>query len=1551
MRRPISLLLGLLLAAAATAQQPKNQKKGFNANDVYQMNDIDTINAFNGNLILTIPIGNDYPVGGGLSYRLSLVSNGNVWEAEEMCRKPEGGPCETICPHLSACTELDLVQPTIMHPHRRANAGMGWQLTLGRLYSPNDPMMREDGRWTYESPDGADHPFPTEGEDTLSTTTDGSYLRMVVVNDTATPPDLMKQRRIIEFPNGEQRIFGPDDTDRRYWSLREIRNRFSGNFVTITYETVNPMAEHPGMKWVISDSHERTHEVEFEAMLHDSEYRLFVSQVRLANFAGRAAAEYNFTYADKTVNRGPAHTDDQATLGNTAQTTTVKVLAAVTLPDQRQFLFDYNPGSVLNYTGGLPTYMVLPTGGKITWEWLTYKKPAQSAASGEQYLAESTGVNRRRVFGPPDPVTGARPEIGVWKYDPGISCEPQLQFAENQCSLYTYFVNTFTDPAGTRTENYFSVAQTVGGLTTVPWSDLEYGQPIAKHLPDDSRTRWLSTRTYSSSGTLLRSTYLRMAHTGGMNFRPESSRVVYEDDILSGKPVYMDSDSSDWDGFGHYRQIRTSGTVPGTLSRVSRTEYVAPSTSWITGMFDAKSTEQGGNVLKSTYCWDGATGALTRQRVFAEIGSGGATPTMSARDLVTNYYYNADGNVIDETYRGGDQYPVGLESCQSVSTGTVTYRLFSTYSHGTLATNEYLDPNELDAFSFLNVDQTIDENTGRVRFSRDPSGIETEFDYDAMGRLTLVKPQGRAKTIYTYPAAAAPLQITAIQYPNAGGAPLTSKKYDLDVLGRVVREWTAIPGNLESRQEFVLDALGRMTSQTEPGTASSLPLTTFTYDALGRLTSTTVPDNSVFSISYVGDRLRTRTQKVATPLSLNATVSVAEQYDGYGQLIEVAEASGPTTSGSPNGSSVTTSYRYSPAGKLQSVRMKSGTAAQERTFDYDGRGLLRWESQPESGMASYTYDARGHVLDVDHGAAATEFDLRYAYDGKERLKRIDARNPFRTPQNNQPVFRPLKRFYYADDTVTKDVNNVEIPAGPLGTLYSATRYNWGSVMNPLTARDAHYAIMDVYKYDSLNRKTGKWISIDQVSGTLDIDGFPTSFGSAQNQIFTGVTLNELDLPTSTKYPMCLDCGAPSALDRSSMTRTYDRGRLTGITSFASSISYWPNGMRNTLVHANSIADVQVVGDMGRPSSISFGTYDRCVAPTLATQPASVTSSGGFVDLSVGALGTGPLRYDWIDTSTFANVGTSSTLHINPSTTTSYYVVVSNPCGTVQSQVAVVGVNTCPAPSTGTIRPVAQPDGAWVLTPDPTAGASATYQWSCLSGACPSPNNPINGVKTLRIAAVSITTTYRLTITDSCSTATGDVTITVDPVIGSSGLQASLVSSGGGQMQIKVQWPAVAGASGGYILERRAGTTWDEVTATSSTIVYDTVPSGLVYAYRVRLGKNYSNSDIVTNLTFTGASSGTAITPVPLNSTLDAVNAARAAAGWPAVTWQNILAATDPLPSPGALISARHVIACRARMTEVLQALGVPIASFTDADLTGVASQAVHVNEIQQRVHQ
>ena len=184
----------------------------------------------------------------------------------------------------------------------------------------------------------------------------------------------------------------------------------------------------------------------------------------------------------------------------------------------------------------------------------------------------------------------------------------------------------------------------------------------------------------------------------------------------------------------------------------------------------------------------------------------------------------------------------------------------------------------------------------------------------------------------------------------------------------------------------------------------------------------------------------------------------------------------------------------------------------------------------------------------------------------------------------------------------------------------------------------------------------------------------------------------------------------------------------------------------------------------------------CNAPAISTQPASQSISlGTQATLTVGATGTGPLTYQWY----VGNAGTTATptgtnspnFNPSPTSTTSYWVRVSNSCNGVQksdSNTAVVTV-TCNAPSAP--APIASPTSiaagqSSTLSESPTGSGPFTYQW--YSGNSGQTGNPIGGATSNNSISVSpsATTSYWVRVTGQCAPPADSpaTTVTVNPCV-------------------------------------------------------------------------------------------------------------------------------------------------------------------------------------------
>jgi hypothetical protein len=231
--RRLAVLLTFACAVEIAAAN-HGLERGFNPDKLYDFGNIDAINTFNGNLTLRIPLSGTYPVNGSVGYSFGLSYNSKVWDYEQITGK------------------------TRAVPTRRANAGLGWLLSLGRLIAPTDPT-NETNAWIYESPDGAIHEFNTtlNGATTsfaapvtaVRYTNDGSYIRMLQKNDGTMD---------LEFPDGAVHTFTTSSG-----KLSRVRDRFN-NSVSVAYSssmTGTPCPSTDNYVWTFTDSKDGAREL------------------------------------------------------------------------------------------------------------------------------------------------------------------------------------------------------------------------------------------------------------------------------------------------------------------------------------------------------------------------------------------------------------------------------------------------------------------------------------------------------------------------------------------------------------------------------------------------------------------------------------------------------------------------------------------------------------------------------------------------------------------------------------------------------------------------------------------------------------------------------------------------------------------------------------------------------------------------------------------------------------------------------------------------------------------------------------------------------------------------------------------------------------------------------------------------------------------------------------------------------------------------------------------------------------------------------------------
>jgi hypothetical protein len=831
MRRMLLLAL-TLVPVASWAQTHPNMARGFDPEKLYQFNGLDNINVMTGNLVITVPIGQTYPVGSHLSYGLKLVYNGNPWNY-----RLYGSTTEAV-------------------PNRFTNVGLGWQLTMGELVGPNDPLaaqIQDGGNWVYAGPDGSERAFyrvlhPEEFQPTheyeasnspavggvAGYTRDSSYLRLIRLAPIYTGTFRVGQGQFedryrasyrIEFPDGTTHTFTSrdqigvdqnappvfDETPLTY-RLTRMEDRF-GNWVNVAY------ADGSSPSWTITDSVGRSHTVTLEPRTfydyqNSPQSRETVTQVNLEGFNhGRAIYTFNVDTTYTTISKQCADNNYQSN-----RTTRTLFLRSVGLPDGSSYVMDsyegVEPGSptpCIDYAGHLLRW-TLPTGGHIAYEIGQRLFPGTKDDGGGALGWVGPPFQRPAAVTSRTVIDDLAPASSRTTYKAHLM-NPISYGADGNVHPTTYSVNQdmvvlVTDALAKTTASYF----------WLPQEDPDYGLPLCSmsgtgdgayklstEIYDGQCSAWNAQNRTCSNGvatlTPLRSSYVQ--YTRDTFYTPDSTKQVDQNRrIFASKSRLFDDPGcvgcatesvwSDFDGLGHYRTETTSSSFPGTPVRTVTTHYnansaagsyqpnagsspgdymIAPTSPWLLGLYDETRTTQGSETALERFCFDRNKGLLQRKRTLSGSGSGcvnGECPN----DLVAVFEdANGDGNVDSESDYGGDTQPIGTNLACDADLGEAKYKILGGWSAGVLATQQYKDA------PFQSLHLTIDPSTGLPSESYDTAGMKTTYSYDTSGRMTQERPPYEAWTEYGYHTTAHPASVSVLRHSLDAGSPVLSERW------------------------------------------------------------------------------------------------------------------------------------------------------------------------------------------------------------------------------------------------------------------------------------------------------------------------------------------------------------------------------------------------------------------------------------------------------------------------------------------------------------------------------------------------------------------------------------------------------------------------------------------------------------------------------------------------------------------------------------------------------------------------------------------------------
>jgi RHS repeat-associated protein len=1132
--RPIPISLAVILSLAipampASAEQHPNLERGFQPEKAYQIGDVDHVNLLTGNLVVTIPVGPRYRVGGALEYGFTLVNNSKAWD------------WEMIGPKATAQAK----------PSYDSNTGFGWQLHLGRVIPPLTPPRNDEDRWLYLAPDGSEHFFDRtleiqEGDFPCGQsfagpcyTRDGSYLRLKRFGNAVE----------VEFGNGVRHRFEPWGERDELWLVR-MEDSF-GNWMAVNY-AANP--------WTVSDSTGRSHKISFTEY-HDGMNSAPVSTVtklELAKFGGGYGDPYKLHYLESQEVERPALHDSE---NNGPASIYVPLLVSLELPDGSAwrmpadfYVLERGDGSGAS-TGSLKR-LRLPTGGMIAWTYANYTFATDFAPDpGDHirrtpFLRHSPGVTQRQVLRANGSVAG------TWTYDSHLTM-PQASSQHKPTEIST----TVVDPLGHTTVSYFSVWEGAGvpdpegdGELAEPW---HYGLPFSLRRPDGAG-RYLSREVVPAAGSEGdRQDWVRYENDA------INQRVVASKTLWDGR--WRSEDYGDYDGLGHYRWVEIKNDFPNDCPK-SRREYTrfndtagtwpnantpATGAAWLLGEFTYQWEEEDGARRRREYVFD-AEGFLTRERIFREWGD-----ARHAQDTVRVITPDNFGNpVLEQTY-GGYYHQVGVGELATLSLpGTAAASIETTIQSGQPARRKYTGA------PFYLLDLTIDASTGLPSSSRDVAGVPTFYTYDDMGRMTWAKHENDAWIEYDFTPSDGTSQAKVGVYERLNGSPqgnpLRESEFHFDEMGQLRRERKALSTGWSERRRYH-DAQGNLASISEWESESDFDgfYTRFNHmDPSGRPREILAPDGRRTGQRHNGNWGSQRWWYVVTSgdgVTYNDGATnesnkqeVSQDFDAMGRLCRVQEKDG-----------LDARYLYTVRGDLASVSLKWGPNAgnrQDRSFVYDARGFLKEETHPETGTFLYeAIDARGHATIKRHQASGLGLDLEY--DAYERLIKV----------RDRLEDRDIKVWEYGTSNLGTDLRK--------GKVVKATRYNYRQVPWNQSVW-ANLPVVEEYAY------AGRGGRISSRRTKLNNTYF---FDQSWEW-------DQLGNMTRQVYPRCTTgCSGPAVAARN-QTYAYSSGQLAEIDDWAI-LAYHDNGMVSQVQHDNGVTDFidKDPHQMMRPSNIRIGT--------------------------------------------------------------------------------------------------------------------------------------------------------------------------------------------------------------------------------------------------------------------------------------------------------------------------------------------------------------------------
>jgi RHS repeat-associated protein len=629
----------------------------------------------------------------------------------------------------------------------------------------------------------------------------------------------------------------------------------------------------------------------------------------------------------------------------------VPLVSEIDLPDGTKYVFTYeetvagNPSPV---TGRLASVQ-LPTGGTITYKYTGANNGIECSDGSAAGLSRST----------PD---------GLWTY--------------SRSGTGTAWTTTVTDPVSNQTVINFQSVLPIAGPPTQFYE---------------------TERQISDSGTLLKTIFTCYNPTtpncnSTAVVQPIAKRSVYA--LWAGTGGLESRIDTAYDGFGDVTEKDEYGYgvgTPGSIVRKTVTLYASLGNG-IVNLPSSIIVTDGSNNVKSqtsyTYDVGGVTATAGTPQHVAISGSRGNATTIS---------YLVGSTSLSKSFTYYDTGTVSVAT--DVNGATTTY----TYGSGTSCGNSFVtsvaEPMSLTRLMVWNC-------TGGVQASgTDENGKTSTTSYTdtEFWRPFSVTDAASNVANFSYETQ------TSIEAAVNFGSSTTDGLKTVDGLGRthVSQRKEGPSSSTYDSVETDYDTLGRPSRTTlpYPATAGTLnpsaPGTTTTYDALNRKKQ--VADSGSRSVGFTYSQNDTYRTLGPAPAG-ESTKRKQFEYDALGRMTSVCEITSVTGSGpcgqTTSATGYATQYTYDAMNHLIGVTQNAQSASkQTRAYAYDDLGRLTSETNPESAITTYTYDA-DTTCGTSKGDLVKKIDAKgnticYAYDALHRVTSTTYAGPYSTTTPNR----------------------------------------------------------------------------------------------------------------------------------------------------------------------------------------------------------------------------------------------------------------------------------------------------------------------------------------------------------------------------------------------------------------------------------------------------------------------------------------------------------------------------------------------------------------------